>query len=220
MMRKGTSIMGKIKSNKKNIIIAAALITVLAIGSTFAYFVDRDYELNCFTVGTIDVEVQEPNWNPEDAKNILPKEVIPKDPQVKNNGTNEAYIFVEVSVQRANVTKINDDGTPGESGKFELFSFDTNDVWTLVETTHRFSNTTEYVYAYTDSSGKAKKLGVNETTSTLFDEVKFINAREGSICGMETGIEVTAIAIQADNLGTDSPNDIYNIILNGVEEEN
>ena len=44
-----TNIRRKI-SSKKNVFIAAALIALMAIGSTFAYFVDRDYVTNNFTV--------------------------------------------------------------------------------------------------------------------------------------------------------------------------
>ena len=58
-----TNIKEKI-SERKNLIIAGALIAIMAIGSTFAYFVDRDQVTNHFTVGDIEISVSEPNWNP------------------------------------------------------------------------------------------------------------------------------------------------------------
>lgn len=54
-----TNIRRKI-SSKKNVFIAAALIALMAIGSTFAYFVDRDYVANNFTVGDVEISVSKP----------------------------------------------------------------------------------------------------------------------------------------------------------------
>ena len=53
-----TNIREKI-SNRKNVIIAGALIALMAIGSTFAYFVDRDQVTNHFTVGDIEISVSD-----------------------------------------------------------------------------------------------------------------------------------------------------------------
>lgn len=60
-----TNIRRKI-SSKKNVFIVAALIALMAIGSTFAYFVDRDYVANNFTVGDVEISVSEPNWDPDE----------------------------------------------------------------------------------------------------------------------------------------------------------
>ena len=49
-----TNIREKI-SSKKNVLIAGALIALMVIGSTFAYFVDRDSVTNSFTVGDVEI---------------------------------------------------------------------------------------------------------------------------------------------------------------------
>ena len=56
--KKMTNIREKI-SGRKNLIIAGALIALMAIGSTFAYFVDRDQVTNHFTVGDIEISVSD-----------------------------------------------------------------------------------------------------------------------------------------------------------------
>ena len=80
-----TNIRRKI-SSKKNVFIAAALIALMAIGSTFAYFVDRDYVTNNFTVGDVEISVSEPNWDPDEGLDITQDMKPPKS------------LYIEVSI--------------------------------------------------------------------------------------------------------------------------
>ena len=91
---------------KKNGIIAAALVMMLAIGTAIAYFTDMGSVTNSFTVGNVDIELEEPSWDPEAAKNITPMMEIAKDPQIENIGANPAYVFAVVTVPRANVVHL------------------------------------------------------------------------------------------------------------------
>lgn len=207
--------MEKIKGNKKNIVIAAALIAVLAIGSTCAYFVDRDSVTNYFTVGDVEISVEEPNWDEASGENILPNSVISKDPQIKNTGANEAYVFMKVRVPNRWVQGMNEDGTFGESGEQDVFTYAVNNGWTLIDSNTVPDDASEYVYAYTNGSGNLNALAINETTNPIFDEVKFININEGNVDGENLEIKVEGLAIQTTDLGTSNPLEIYNIIMNG-----
>ena len=44
----------------------AAVITALAAGGTAAYLTDFETATNSFTVGKVDIDLDEPNWKPED----------------------------------------------------------------------------------------------------------------------------------------------------------
>lgn len=73
----------------------AAVITALAAGGTAAYLTDFETATNSFTVGKVDIDLDEPNWKPEDNTDLVPTQVIRKDPYVANKGVNEAFVYLE-----------------------------------------------------------------------------------------------------------------------------
>ena len=198
-------------SNKRNVLIAVALIALMAIGSTFAYFVDRDSVTNSFTVGDIEISVSEPNWNPDEGTDITPNKVMKKDPKITNEGANDAFVFMRVTVPRATVKTANDDGTLNAKANQDLFTFTSNSGWKLIKSSNG-SLSSEYVYAY--AADKMTVLAPGQTTATLFDTVKFINIIEEQLDGQDLDILIDTMGIQTADLGTENPEEIYNIILN------
>lgn len=189
--------------NKKNlvrVIVAVGLVCVLAIGLISAYFTDVETASNVFTIGKIDVELQEPNW--VEPNSVLPEQELAKDPQVKNVGTNDAYVFLEVEVPYANIVTANDDGTKNATTDTELFTYTVNDDWVSVgeKVKNENTKTVTYLYAYgTDTEMTA--LVKDATTATLFDYIKFVNVVDGQ--SLETTIQnvtVKAYAIQTSNI--------------------
>ena len=85
----------KIQS-KKSMLLLTALIGTLSIGSIAAYFTDGDTATNTFTVGKISLDLQESDWVPP--VNIVPQQEFKKNPQIKNDGLNEEFVFVKVTV--------------------------------------------------------------------------------------------------------------------------
>lgn len=85
--------------------------TALAAGGTAAYLTDFETATNSFTVGKVDIDLDEPNWKPEDNTDLVPTQVIRKDPYVANKGVNEAFVYLEVSVPVRNVITVAKDGT-------------------------------------------------------------------------------------------------------------
>ena len=88
--------------------LVVALIATAAIGGTFAYFTDTDDATNTFTVGNVDIELTEPNWDnktPDDptdggegeAQDVYPGEPLAKDPTVENIGKNPCFVRVHVT---------------------------------------------------------------------------------------------------------------------------
>ena len=79
------------KKQRKIVFWAASLLLTgaLAAGGTLAYLTDKDSVTNQFVVGKVDIEGNEPSYAPDpDGKtnHIVPTQVIPKDPRIKNKG--------------------------------------------------------------------------------------------------------------------------------------
>lgn len=55
-----------------------AMIAALAAGGTAAYLTDFETTTNSFTVGKVDIELDEPGWKPEENTKIVPTQVIKK----------------------------------------------------------------------------------------------------------------------------------------------
>lgn len=84
-----------------------------AVGGTLAYFTDTDENTNVFTVGNVDITLDEALVEKEgdtyktvdgdrvienEYKLIYPGAVLPKDPTVHNEGNNDAYVRVQVTI--------------------------------------------------------------------------------------------------------------------------
>lgn len=186
----------KLKMKKKtlNIIAATAIVGALAAGGTMAYLTDYAETTNEFTVGKVDIDLTEPNWRPDENKKIEPSQVITKDPQITNNGINDAFVYLEVSIPVENVTTANADGTRIEAKETELFSFAAKNDWTRIDK-RKVGKSQVYTYSYN------KILKKGETTTPLFDTVTFANVIEGQLDTQTLQIPVRAYAIQTVNTG-------------------
>ena len=166
------------KRNLKKAGFVAGVLCLASIGGVSAYLTDFDKKDNQFTVGKVSIKLDEPGFKAEEETKIEPGKEIKKDPQIKNTGVNDAFVYLEVSVPTANVEAAAEDGT--RLG------------------TRKNGNTQIYVYAYN------KILQEEQTTDTLFDSVKFLNIIEGQLDEQDLTIPVRAYAIQASYTGGDS----------------
>lgn len=214
-----------LKKNAKPIVLAGAVVACLGVAGVSAYFTDAQAKTNTFTVGKIDIELTEPNWEnpdnndegPGDPDEITPGEELPKDPKVTNNGNNEAYVFLEVRVPyKEGIITADDDGnriTTAADKKVELFSYDVKTGWEEVTVgTDGASGKglavadegyIRHVYAYA-TDGALTALTETSATDTLFDYIKFANVVEsvdGGDLEFDTlNVPVIAYAIQTENL--------------------
>ena len=88
---------------KKKIIslcLVAALAVVAIAGTSLAYFTDKDAKTNTFTLGNVDIELNEENWE-EPIIAAVPDMEYAKDPVVTNIGENDAWIRVYVTLSDA-----------------------------------------------------------------------------------------------------------------------
>ena len=203
------------KKNIKPILIAGAAVACLGIAGVSAYFTDAAKITNTFTVGKVDVTPNEPDWTPP--TDIVPNQEFDKNPEVTNSGKNNAYIFLQVKIPKANVAYADADGTKHNENKSESVAlFDCANGGTpgfnttnWAELTSEKDETEEYVtrtFVYGTSS-TAKALTPGAKTESLFTTIKFKNVLEGqSIEGSKLNVDVTTFAIQTDYLG-DETND-------------
>jgi predicted ribosomally synthesized peptide with SipW-like signal peptide len=179
---------------------SAALCSVMSVG-VMSYLYDSASAQNVFTIGESikdKITLTEPNWKPDDAKNLEPNQTIDKDPTVTNTSDHDVYGFITVTipeVQTSNSKTYTDLFVPAyESG------------WTLIDTTEDTSEYTKtYVYAY-GSASALTALAKNDS-ATLFKTVTiedFTDSAEAdNIYGKSFNLDVKSYAIQADSLDVD-----------------
>ena len=187
------------KKNTVKIMTLAGILCLASVGGVSAYLTDYEKVSNEFTVGKVDIELKEPEWKPEENKKIEPSKVIHKDPQITNTGTNDAFVYMEVSIPMANVEAATENGERLGKKVQELFYFEAKDSWMQLSVQNTESRRT-YTYAYT------KILKPQETSEALFDTVKFLNLIEGQLDGQTFEIPVRAYAIQTSYTGGSSDN--------------
>lgn len=183
-----------------------ALIILIDLGATMAYFTSTDTATNNFTVGSVRTILHEDKWDdladtnndklPDVAENITPNKVLTKDPAIENTGKNSAWVYLEVKVPSKNIIVAREDGTRLTSADTELFSFTPGSAWTELNKT---ISKDEVIYVY----GYSTQLAPGKITSTLFDTIKFCNAIETQ--GLEDSaqkIQIKSMAIQSEQSGT------------------
>lgn len=198
------------------LLLTAAMAGVLSVGGISAYFADGDTVTNQFTVGKVSLDLQEPDWNPDQAKNIVPLQTFKKNPQVKNDGKNAEYVFVSVSVPYDHVVVAEDDGTRKEAADTELFRYRVNSGWTELGTPDKNEEdqTITHYYVY-GSQAECTRLEPTITTKTLFDSVTFVNVVEDQELEVtDKQIDINAYGIQADyiNGGKFAPKDVWSVL--------
>lgn len=186
-------------SKKKMIITAVVLLAVLLVGGLLAYFTDTDTRTNVFTLGNVNIELQEEGWtgtndrytNPE-ANNITPNKTIAKAPVVKNIGDgtngNDAYVFLKVELPHGQISGSAED-------VYELNNLSTK--WTEISN----SNGT-HIYVYGTGTAKANMtaLSYGQSTPAVFESVTLKNVQNPSTLPSDLNIKVTAYGIQTEDL--------------------
>lgn len=212
------------KKRNKNLVILAAVLLVFVIGTVSAYFTSSDKAVNVWTVGEVEIDLQEPSWDPDNPpEKIRPNQVFAKDPQIKNTGENEAFVFLKVRVPMADIASADvETGERVASVNKELFSYEVNQGWaqignSSIENIDGVDYTT-YIYAYGSEQACTKLNAGNTTSPALFNEVKFVNAIEGQ--GLESVViemPIEAYGIQTTDI-TDrdvtSPEEVWNVLNN------
>lgn len=83
---------------------SVALVAVVGVGATLAYFTDTDSETNVVTMGHVDIDLDEPIFSAEHEGNtishVTPNQVITKDPTITvADGSEDCYLRVKMDVE-------------------------------------------------------------------------------------------------------------------------
>lgn len=185
--------------NKKKAIpmlAAVALVAVVGVGSTLAYFTDSEDVSNVVTMGHVDITLYETDDNDasdeveitEDGlkfENIMPGDILDKDPSVKvNAGSADAYIRVKMDIVPAEGSTITADDfcLLRESIKADVAE---SGEW-------YYNPDGEYFYY-------KEKMTTDSDAAVLFDTVTIPTAWGNNTADQSFTIEIQAEAIQADN---------------------
>lgn len=179
--------------------LCVALLAVAVVGGTLAYFTDfTETKENVFTVGNVDIELTEPNWDStgvEDAPQVYPGESLDKDPTVANVGANPCFVRVKVE----NLDQF------GEKGDIVLLNSNwqegLNEGWVDGEDGY-FYWTKPLVVEGTEEDSWNANYNLVSTTVPVFSQIKMPTGLTGDEDTQP--INVTAYAVQAQ--GAKAPN--------------
>lgn len=214
---------------KKKLFAALALIFIAALISGVAAWLSDD-QTNTVEIetATVSISLRESNWRPENASDVHPADVLPKNPTITNTGTSDAYVFIEVSMSALKTgAQIQDEKALMElRGPMPLYTtrsrkgeFDQDNWQRLVGPLYdRQKNSISWIYSYSKSN-LLTPLAPQASTSALFDAVQLANlVRRDDVEGMDANIYVHAYAIQTTQLGTggnaNSPDTVWTIVSN------
>ena len=203
-------------NKRKTLLVAMALsmVAILAAGATLAYFTAEDEVKNVFTMGNVDISLDEApvvktddKWAADEEaarvktneyKDIYPGAVLPKDPTVHNDGSYEAYVRAKVVVDFNKLAGLQADKQlfNGETADAELLSIVDIDTanWTFETYAVDFESRT-VTYTYTLNEALAA-----DADAKLFSKVTIPTAltnEEVEAYGLQNfTIDVLAEAIQ------------------------
>lgn len=237
----------QIKKNLVNGFLVLATVGTLGtvgVNHVMAYLTDTEATVNTFTVGKVQIDLEEtsyPGNNQPGVTNIVPNQVIAKDPKVENTGANDAICFVSVSIPVKKVITAADDGTrSGDTATLtELFKTQSgtkdfgygvvDDNWILISTKYVDDRDAESDTMTDSTTGIVRTYGYNKkltttntSTEAVFDNVKLANVIEGQVDSTPEDIKVRAAAIQATDIADINTNTldystltkIYGVYLN------
>lgn len=200
--------------------LCVALLAIAVVGASLAYFTDTKTAENTFTVGNVQIKLDEANVNDPTGDRVTSNEytgVTPgltyaKDPIVHNTGDNDAWIRMTITVDNGmnwlglfTETKFDN---PGTEAVFNAFINNTlGDKWSLEKISFVYNKTTQqtdlvYVLKY------AEKLSAGADTTAAFEEIMFppkATAKDITTRVNQNGtfyVNVVAEAIQADTFDT------------------
>ena len=184
-------------NKKKTIIAAIVLLLVLLVGGAIAYFTDTDAKTNTFTIGNVDIQLNEV-WNAADGEGVVPGQKIDKKPTVENIGESDAYVFLEVTI-------------PCHNSKALFTLEELNSAWSELESNACDAAEGNAVVVY--SYGTLTKLAKDAETPELFKQVKLDKdlkkADADALQDRNLNVVVNAYGIQAEGLEVTTPEEVY-----------
>lgn len=209
------------KKNILSIVLALALVAVLAVGATLAYFTDKDTTTNTFTMGKVDINLDESkdgtNWVEDGLEYtaIVPGDKVPKMARVTvKSDSEDCYVMVTAKVTTPDGTKLTDTDIELLYTQVQKAIAANGDKWEVTEKTAGTDKYLQCVY-----KGTGDHIAHKNDVLSLFNEIEIPGADfKNNTAGQTFGIELKAYAIQSDNVNNGSYADsIWDDIANFEE---
>jgi hypothetical protein len=201
------------KMNKKVLALGACGILGIggALGAYSLYTGVSDKKVNTFdiqagTSGSVVGEIEEPNWNPDDATDLQPGATVAKDPKFTSSADYDAWVIMRVDIPQADI-EVGGDGTGATTAQTPVYIVSTSgntaassdagelgtigDGWKFLDSTTA-NGVVSYFYGYEKGT-----IATGESTTALFDsfKVKNITKLEDHFNG---SIDVSANIVQKE----------------------
>ena len=178
---------------RKSVLAVLALLLILTVvNGSVAYFTSRDKVDNVFTVGSVKIRLEEPNWDPTAEHIVVPGVAYAKDPTVVNTGENDAYVRLHCVVSDyAALTG----AAPANYDPATMFG-SLGDKWTLQGSPRVAGDSITYTFCYTEA------LPAGQRSQPLFETVTmpdFLNTTSIAALGGELTVTLRADAIQSQS---------------------
>ncbi len=179
---------------KKKILVSAlalAMISILTIGGSLAYFTSEGKANNVLTVGSVKINVIEPNGSKKtdhELEGVYPGQMISKDPTIENIGKNPCLVRVKVDMPVDGIIYSTNgvDHALGENWVDGLDGF----FYFLLP------------------------MEASEKTTAVFDQVTIPDSLTNNDSGKSYQLVVNAYAVQAQGVFSD-----YGIVADGISAE-
>lgn len=203
------------KTVRKSLILAACAIMLVCatIAGTLAYLTDTKYVTNTFTVGNVDITLNEAAVNPDgtyvtDVNNrtnsneyhLLPGHTYTKDPKITvSEGSEDCYLFVKV-----------ENGLEDVEGTSTIASQMASNHWVQVDGV----DGNVYVYATVEDDKTVPNVVTANTGVPVFGSFTISGNVDGEdlLAYADAAIKVTAYAIQADGFADKTVNEIWTAV--------
>ena len=167
-----------------SLLTAVVLLGAVGVGATLAYFTDSEEKVNIVTMGHVDIELDEPNYEGDEnneIKDLTPGQTIVKDPTITlRDGSADAYVRATLEVTGyENITD-----AEGNIVVIDELDIHLMDGWYL--------NEEDGYYYYNERLTEGDQ-------AVLFDYVVIPVTWGNEVSGCSFKIIVSAEAIQADN---------------------
>ena len=180
------------KTEKAAAVFLGVSLFAASSGLTNAYLTEHPKAIvNLISSGSVDVELTEPAWQPENALGLVPGSVVPKNPTATNTGKSDAWIFLRVSVPVKCISVVNPQTNRKEPpADIGIFSFLAAEGWERI-TAERTADSINFIYGYREIVKPGEK------TAPLFESVTLVNYLEGELTASDIlQIPVEAVAVQ------------------------
>lgn len=155
-------------SKKVKMGVVMGMLTLSVLGAYSAYTSVTETKSNTFNIvaggdGSPAGRVEEPNWNVEEGKDMLPLKTVAKDPKVVSTANYETWVFLTVEVPTFQAA------LDGKEGVYDTVvpNFNADGKWTEIksEKSSIAGENSKYTYGYKE------KVAAGGETSSLFTQI-------------------------------------------------